>query len=50
MNGLYDLMSGSGYYGAAMFAYGDMKGMICRVLRKVEYAIHAICSIIVLIV
>ena len=26
VNGLYDLMSGSGYYGAAMFAYGDMKG------------------------
>ena len=26
------------------------RGMICRVLRKVEYAIHAICSIIVLIV
>ena len=25
VNGLYDLMSGSGYYGAAMFAYGDMK-------------------------
>lgn len=50
VNGLYDLMSGSGYYGAAMFAYGDMKEMICRVLRKVGYAIHAICSIIVLIV
>ncbi len=50
VNGLYDLMSGSGYYGAAMFAYGDMKGDDCRVLRKVEYAIHAICSIIVLIV
>lgn len=26
VNGLYDLMSSSGYYGAAMFAYGDMKG------------------------
>ena len=26
VNGLYDLMSTSGYYGAAIFAYGDMKG------------------------
>lgn len=26
VNGLYDLMSNSGYYGAAIYAYGDMKG------------------------
>ena len=32
VNGLYDLMSSYGYYGGTMFFYGDMKGMICRVL------------------
>lgn len=26
VNGLYDLMSSNGYYGGAMFYYGDMKG------------------------